>query len=165
MRRADLTKFILYGHSLGGATAAQAVLLDQRILGGIDIDGSPWAEAKQQGLAKPFVMLGKGTANGIDETWAPFYQKLSGPKLQLRVEGATHYSFTDVPQIFAARPLPPKYDDVVKYLAGTVEAGEMERIITSVLTSFASLVLDEERGPLLGLNKTFPEILVVGEQL
>ncbi|KAJ3487536.1 hypothetical protein NLG97_g6394 [Lecanicillium saksenae] len=163
-RKVDLTKIILYGHSLGGATAAQVVLLDERVLGGIDIDGSPWAEAKQQGLEKPFIMLGKGTANGVDETWAPFYEKLKGSKMQLRVEGATHYSFTDVPQIFAARPLPPQYDELVKYLSGTVQATQMESIIMSVITGFSKLVLDGEDGPLRSLNTTFPEILVVEEQ-
>lgn len=155
----------MYGHSLGGATAAEVTLLDDRVLGGIDIDGSPWAQAKKVGLSKPFLMSGKGTANGVDETWAPFYEKLSGPKMQLRVEGATHYSYIDIPVILVTRPLPPEYDELLKYLIGTVEGLRMERIVMALLTGFASFVLDGDSGPLRGLNETFPEILVVAEQL
>lgn len=160
--RANLEKIIVYGHSLGGATAAQTALLDNRVLGGVDIDGSPWAESKQQGLDKPFVMMGKGAENGIDATWAPFYEKLRGFRMQLRVAGATHYSFTDVPQVFQVRPLPPEYDDLIKYLAGTTSAEQMQSIIISVLTGFARLVLDGEGSQLLGVNETFPEVEYVG---
>ncbi|CAG9955350.1 unnamed protein product [Clonostachys rosea f. rosea IK726] len=163
--KADLRKIFVYGHSLGGATAAEATLNDDRVLGGIDLDGSPWARSKAVGLDKPFLMSGKGTANGIDETWAPFYEKLRGPKMQVRVEGATHYSYIDMPILLAARPLPAEYDDLVKLLVGTVEGKQMEKIVMSLLLGLAKLVLEDDSGPLLKLKDAFPEITVVAADL
>ncbi|VUC37517.1 unnamed protein product [Clonostachys rosea] len=165
VNKADLHKIFVYGHSLGGATAAEVTLNDGRVLGGIDLDGSPWARSKAVGLDKPFLMSGKGTSNGIDETWAPFYEKLRGPKMQVRVEGATHYSYIDMPILLATRPLPAEYDDLVKLLVGTVEGKQMEKIVMSLLLGFAKLVLGEDSGPLLKLKDRFPEITVVAADL
>lgn len=85
--------------------------------------------------------------------------------MQLRVEGATHYSFIDIPILLVARPLPEKYDELVKQLVGTVEGNQMQAIILGLLNGFASLVLDGNTTPLRALNATFPEILVVEEDL
>ena len=36
----DLTRVGMFGHSLGGATSAEAMAADRRILAGLDLDGS-----------------------------------------------------------------------------------------------------------------------------
>lgn len=116
-------------------------------------------------MGKPFVMCGKGTANGIDETWAPFYQKLRGPKMQMRVEGATHYSYIDMPLLFKTRQLPSQYDELVEYVVGLVQGEQMERIVMGILTGFGKLVHEgDDRAP-LSLNDTFSEVLIVTEDL
>jgi pimeloyl-ACP methyl ester carboxylesterase len=40
----DVSRTGIFGHSLGGATAAAAMLYDSRFIGGINLDGSLWGE-------------------------------------------------------------------------------------------------------------------------
>jgi predicted dienelactone hydrolase len=49
--RLDLTQVGVFGHSLGGATAAQFCHDDPRCKAGIDIDGAPAAAAFSQASA------------------------------------------------------------------------------------------------------------------
>jgi len=57
----------IIGHSLGGATAATAMLARSRFIAGINLDGSFWGDVIQKGLDKPFLMLAH--EGKIDPTW------------------------------------------------------------------------------------------------
>jgi dienelactone hydrolase len=111
----DPSRIAMSGHSAGGAAAIAAMLADSRILAGIDMDGTTAAPIPDEGLARPFLFLGKqsnytpgnggavtpGTREwkllrGGVTTWERDWARLTGWKRWLVVAGAVHASFTDL---------------------------------------------------------------------
>jgi predicted dienelactone hydrolase len=111
----DPSRIAMAGHSLGGAAAIAAMLADPRIRAGIDMDGATFAEIPDEGLSRPFLLLGKqsnytpgsggavtpGTREwkrlrGAVSTWERDWELLTGWKRWLVVAGAVHASFTDL---------------------------------------------------------------------
>jgi dienelactone hydrolase len=114
-RLIDPSRVAMAGHSAGGAAAIAAMLADSRIRAGIDMDGSTAAPIPDEGLARPFLFLGKqsnytpgsggavtpGTRDwkllrGAVITWERDWELLTGWKRWLVVAGAVHASFTDL---------------------------------------------------------------------
>jgi dienelactone hydrolase len=106
----DRSRIAMAGHSLGGAAAIPAMLADSRIRAGIDMDGATSAPIPADGLARPFLFLGKqssytpgqqsapipGKPGGPASTWERDWKLLTGWKRWLLVAGAVHASFTDL---------------------------------------------------------------------
>jgi dienelactone hydrolase len=111
----DPSRIGMAGHSAGGAAAIAAMLADPRIRAGIDMDGSTAAPIPGEGLARPFLFLGKqsnytpGNADAVAPgtrewklrrgavvTWERDWDLLTGWKRWLVVAGAVHASFTDL---------------------------------------------------------------------
>jgi dienelactone hydrolase len=111
----DPSRIGMAGHSLGGAAAIAAMVADSRIRAGIDMDGATDAPIPDEGLARPFMFLGKqsnytpgsggavtpGTRDwklrrGAVITWERDWELLTGWKRWLVVAGAVHASFTDL---------------------------------------------------------------------
>lgn len=118
----DLSKVAMFGHSLGGATAAQVMHDDPRVAAGVDLDGSLWGSVLTDGLDRPFVLIG-GTDHGRaqDSSWQQFWTT-RGPKLEFRLDGAQHLSFTDnqllLPALAAADIVPA---DFTAKIVGTID--------------------------------------------
>ena len=55
--RLDLHAVGMFGFSLGGATAAAAMLVDPRLRAGVDLDGSIYGPVARLGLARPFLLM------------------------------------------------------------------------------------------------------------
>lgn len=55
--RLDLRAVGVFGHSFGGATAAQSCRDDPRFRAGVDLDGSPAGDVIDRGLDRPFLFL------------------------------------------------------------------------------------------------------------
>jgi dienelactone hydrolase len=53
----DMRRVGVFGHSFGGAQAAQFCSLDSRCKAGIDVDGSLHGSVIQAGIHKPFMFL------------------------------------------------------------------------------------------------------------
>ncbi|MFC9385249.1 alpha/beta hydrolase family protein [Streptomyces venezuelae] len=89
------------GHSAGGAATLAAMLADERIRAGGNVDGSTDALIPDAGLDRPFLFLGRdgqyapGDGPAAD-TWARDWPLLTGWKRWLVVAGAKHPSFTDL---------------------------------------------------------------------
>ena len=103
----------MFGHSLGGATAAAAMLEDQRIQAGVNLDGTLFGPVVDAGLDRPFMLVGaEGHGRDSDQSWAKFWANLRGWRLNLQLTGSAHNSFTDlqvmVPQTAGALGLPPE---------------------------------------------------------
>ena len=106
----DPSRMGMAGHSAGSAAAIAAMLADSRIRAGIDMDGATAAPIPDEGLARPFLFLGKqsnytpGVTTRRDRklrkggviTWERDWELLTGWKRWLVVAGAVHASFTDL---------------------------------------------------------------------
>jgi dienelactone hydrolase len=113
----DMTRIGIYGHSLGGATAAQVMANDDRIWAGVNLDGSflpgkstsspEETEAALIELANrirgPFMILADGNEggggirgpDGFGTHTSIVYYHLSAWRRFIQIAGTTHGSFTD----------------------------------------------------------------------
>ncbi|MEU5401544.1 alpha/beta hydrolase [Streptomyces sp. NPDC005963] len=106
------------GHSIGGASAASAMIADSRVDAGINMDGGFWEPLPPEGLrGRPFMMIGteESSVPGSEEerNWSETYRALDGWKRWLTVAGSDHMSFSDSPLIaehfgLPQTPLPAK---------------------------------------------------------
>jgi dienelactone hydrolase len=102
--RLDLNRVGAFGHSFGGAQAAQFCHDDARCKAGIDIDGAPSGSVIREGMPKPFLfLLSEGDFFSTD---AEVHQVMAGiqsiydrlppdSRLRLRIRGANHFLFKD----------------------------------------------------------------------
>ncbi|MDV5143360.1 alpha/beta hydrolase [Streptomyces sp. SBC-4] len=89
------------GHSAGGAATIAAMLADERIRAGSNVDGSTSPLIPYTGLDRPFLFLGRDGQHSpgdgpAADTWARDWPLLTGWKRWLVVTGAKHPSFTDL---------------------------------------------------------------------
>lgn len=101
--RLDLSALGFFGHSLGGATAAQFCHDDSRCKAGIDMDGAPFGSVVQEGLHQPFLFLMSDHAHESDPA-APqiladlksIYSRLpADSRLYATIQGSRHFNFSD----------------------------------------------------------------------
>jgi predicted dienelactone hydrolase len=104
----DLDRVGMFGHSLGGAATASAMLVDPRIRAGADLDGLLFEPARTAGLSRPFLLMSADPGFADVPNVAGFWSKLRGPRYAIDVEGARHFAFSDlatlVPQLVRADP-------------------------------------------------------------
>jgi len=101
--RLDLTRVGVFGHSFGGAQAAQFCSQDSRCKAGIDVDGSLHGSVMQTGIHKPFMFLmsdhGKETdpeSRQIEANIQSVYDRLPPDgRLRIMIRGANHFLFSD----------------------------------------------------------------------
>jgi predicted dienelactone hydrolase len=101
--RLDMTRVGVFGHSFGGATAAQFCHEDYRCKAGIDVDGQPFGSVIQAGLHQPFMFLmsdhnGESDSEGgqIMANIQSIYDRLPPDGRQLiAINGANHFLFSD----------------------------------------------------------------------
>jgi dienelactone hydrolase len=97
----DPSRIAMAGHSIGGAAAIAAMLAEDCILAGIDMDGTTVAPIPDHGMSRPFLFLGKQAnytpgSGGNVTTWERDWNLLTGWKRWLVMAGAVHASFTDL---------------------------------------------------------------------
>jgi dienelactone hydrolase len=102
--RLDMTRVGVFGHSFGGAQAAQFCSQDSRCKAGIDIDGSLHGSVVQTGIHRPFMFLGSGHGDfssdeevrQIQADMQSVYERLPADgRLRISIRGANHFTFTD----------------------------------------------------------------------
>src|SRR6266849_7484602 len=102
--RLDMTRVGVFGHSFGGATAAQFCSHDSRCKAGIDVDGSLHGSVIQAGIHKPFMFLlsdhgdfsSDAEVRQIRAGVQSVYDRLPADgKLRISIRGANHFTFTD----------------------------------------------------------------------
>src|SRR3989442_13336699 len=104
----DLGHVGMFGHSLGGATAASTMLVDPRIDAGADLDGLLFGGARVSLLSRPFMLMSAEPGFVADPNRAGFWSRLHGPRYAVDIKGAQHFAFSDlvflVPQLIRANP-------------------------------------------------------------
>jgi dienelactone hydrolase len=99
----DMTRVGVFGHSFGGATAAQFCHEDSRCKAGIDVDGQPFGNVIQAGLHQAFMFL-MSDHNGESDPESgqimaniqSIYDRLPPDgRLLIAIHGANHFLFSD----------------------------------------------------------------------
>jgi len=101
--RLALARVGVFGHSLGGAAAAQFCHDDSRCKAGIDVDGAPLGSVIQDGIPRPFMFLLSEHGGSSDAASRPIeaniqsiYDRLPPDgRLRITIRGANHFLFSD----------------------------------------------------------------------
>ena len=153
----DLDRVGMFGHSLGGATAAATMLDDSRIKAGINMDGTMYGPVVTTGLNRPFMLLASSAKTGELPSWGPFRDASTGWKREFRLQGSLHLSYSDAEALLPQIGLPP---DQVQKIIGTIDPRRAITIETAYVMSFFDLHLRHHDNHLLdGQSAQFPEML------
>ena len=159
----DLSRVGIFGHSAGGATAAELMYEDQRIDAGIDMDGTmgfmpdhPLPVA-QHGLDRPFMLMNAGYNDDgeVDSHLSArdrksFWEHSTGWKLDLSIPAGAHYTFTDyqvlLPQLRDTLSISPR---VIQQSIGTADPEQTVTAQRSYVAAFFDQHLKQVSQPLL----------------
>lgn len=157
----DLNRVGIFGHSLGGATAAEAMLLDSRFKAGIEMDGTLLGDAVKDGLQQPFMLINSDLVS-LDPRRQSFYEKLKNDAYNLTIKGTQHLSYTDLPLLF---PLVETYyspqlaAELKNANFGLINAKRGAKIIDDYTLAFFDKYLNSQNSPLLNApNPNYPEV-------
>ena len=154
--RIATAKVGVLGHSLGGATTAAAMLVDRRIRAGVDLDGSIWGRVAAKGLDRPFMLVVGDDAGGrLTPDQARFFQRLRSSRYALRLRGAGHFTFTDLPLFRNAFPGLDR-----AFSIGTIDPLRAHQALGDYVSAFFDQSLRHQREPLLdGPSPAYPEVV------
>jgi dienelactone hydrolase len=181
----DLAKIGMFGHSLGGASAAKAMAADTRILAGINLDGSMFLAnpALHQDIAKlsaqlamqladrPFMSIThQGHDTRTDPSLAGFWSHQRGWRRFLTMRSAQHYSYTDLeqllPQLLSAQVVPRQLTRArVSEVIGTIDPRRAVAAERAYIAAFFDLHLrglSSANRLLSGPSPNYPEIQFLG---
>ncbi|KAG5985452.1 hypothetical protein E4U55_000014 [Claviceps digitariae] len=154
-RTLDLRKMLVYGHSLGGAAAADLARTDGRVRGAINLDGQMVDPARRLGLDKPFLLAGRYNHSGEDGTWDEVWPHLRGPRAEMAIRGTAHASFTDRPLLVSALGLPERALRGLESLIGSIEGRRLEGMVNEVLVGFLEYTLYNKDEGIRSLTKKY----------
>ena len=150
----------IFGHSLGGATAAQAMVQDPRLVGGINLDGTFFGSVVKAGLSSPFLIFAhEGKNITTDPSWNAIWPKLIGFKHILELNGSTHGTFLDFSTVIDVLGFKDQLPPEVVELLGSIDGMRALQIVGTYVSAFFDKVLKGKRTTLLnGPNEAFPEV-------
>jgi hypothetical protein len=155
----DLARLGVFGHSFGGATAAQVCQMDARCKAGIDMDGDLFGDVVQTGLEKPFVVIQSDEGSCSDSSCRSFQQEIGailrtvpqGASYSISIRGTKHFNFTDYAVLFS--PLR------AFGLLGSIEGARGLEITRAYVRAFFDTYLNKMPSALLpGEAHTYPEV-------
>ncbi|KJZ78196.1 hypothetical protein HIM_02234 [Hirsutella minnesotensis 3608] len=161
--RLDIRRAIYVGQSFGGASVAATMLTENRILGGVNLDGELWGPARQSGVGKPFLIIGAEGHNGTSlPGWGAFNKSMAEKHEHvwfkiLNVKDAVHGSFLDFSIIGDVAGLRGRKG--LEDFLGTISGWRVMNILQVYIREFVEFAffgMDEDllRGP----DPRFPEV-------
>lgn len=159
-QRLDLARLGVFGHSFGGATAAQVCHLDARCKAGINIDGDLAGDVVQTGLTKPFMVIQHDMGSCSDSNCRSFQLDIQailrtvprGASYHISIKDTEHFNFTD----YAVHFSPLLH---VLGLLGSIDGQRGLQITRAYVRAFFDTYLNSAPSPLLqGSASAYPEV-------
>jgi len=166
--RLDMTRVGVFGHSLGGATAAQFCSQDSRCMAGIDVDGSLHGSIIQAGIHKPFMFLlsdhGDSSSDPesrqIQADIQSVYDRLPADgRVRIAIRGANHFTFSDDGALLKSRIM----RGVLRLFGKLGIDGRRQLVVTAycVQSFFDAYLKGASVSPLKISSPVYPEIQVL----
>lgn len=100
--RIDLTRVGIFGHSIGGVSAAEAARRDRRIKATANLDGlvagqPVYFEPGKPGIGSPFLYLGKPINEPLKAKQDVAFRSMEQESYRVLLPGTSHDSFSDTP--------------------------------------------------------------------
>ncbi|MEV6075757.1 hypothetical protein AB0L80_11710 [Streptomyces sp. NPDC052069] len=158
----DLSALAMFGHSLGGATAASAIASGVPLRAGVDLDGTLFGPVVTSGLRRPFLLMSEDA--DTNPSWVEVWPHLRGWRRRLRMTGTRHFSYTDyesfLPQ--AAARLGATDEQVAEFI-GPLDSARSIDIQRRFLRAFFDLHLRDRPARVLeGPSARYPEVRFIG---
>ena len=163
----NVDRVAMFGHSLGGAATATAMLNDSRIAGGLAMDGALFGPVVQKGLDRPFMLMAHTNHTRADDddpadpdnSWFDIWPHLHGWKLDIILANSLHYTFSDFPIVLKTLGIVPNAMTANNLLVTDLDGSRALKIVTKYVTAFMDMVLKARLSPLLrGPVVEFPEV-------
>lgn len=155
----DLARLGVFGHSFGGATAAQVCHMDTRCKVGIDIDGALFGDVVQTGLDKPFMVMQLGADTCSDPNCRAFQREIQailrtvprGASYHMNIKNTKHFNCSDYAIYFS--PLR------AFGLLGSIDGTRGLQITRAYVRGFFDTYLNNTSSPLLRAPvSAYPEV-------
>jgi pimeloyl-ACP methyl ester carboxylesterase len=167
----DTTSVGMFGHSFGGATTAAVLREDPRFVAGLNLDGFVIGPVAQEGLSKPFLVLGSSFHEpSQDQSWTTFLPALSGWHRWFRLTNAGHYRFIDlggsVRKWGLEEQIKPVDPETWRTTFGDIDDRQSQRIVTRLTAGFFVQFLYGLPDPALqNPTRMFPEVQDLTDQI
>ncbi|GAA2799641.1 lipase [Crossiella cryophila] len=148
--RLDLGRVGVFGHSIGGDTAAEAMRADRRFRVGANLDGAFWGEAQRQGVPGPFALFSAGPAD--HPSWANWRTNQKAWGRQFNLGEGIHSSATDLvlfPEVSGLKELLKDHPEVYKQIFGSLDGVRTTQLYRAYLTALFDRHLLGRPSPLL----------------
>ena len=156
--RLDLRRLAVFGHSLGGAAAAQSCLEELRFRACANMDGSVGQEVLDSALIQPFLLLRAAGQENAESTLTPFFDSLRGIAYRAQLLGAGHNTFSDIGALLARLRLDGLTVDPTPLQLGTLPADRAYELVSRHLVAFFDTHLRGANSPTLQAPSAFPEV-------
>jgi pimeloyl-ACP methyl ester carboxylesterase len=157
---ANISKAGVFGHSLGGAASAEAMLFNSRLVGGVNLDGTFFGEVVEKGLHRPFLIFahdGKNPTN--DPSWVALRPRLTSWKRELMLAQSAHYTFSDLPDVVDILGLGGLLPSETKGMLGSINGSRAFEVVTTYVQRFFAMVLKgKDRELFGGPVEEYPEV-------
>ena len=151
-------KIGVFGHSLGGATAAGAMLADPRLLVGCNIDGGLWGDEITTNNERPMFIFSSENHPAWNHSLEKNWPYLLGHKWHLEINGTAHNTFTDFP-ILSSLLGTNLTDPAVEAFIGKLDSIRILAILREYIAAFFHETLEGKHQELLdGPSMRFPEV-------
>lgn len=162
----SLDKILMAGHSLGGATAAAAMLADTRIAAAVNLDGTLFGDALLKNFTSPFMIMShQGKNLSTDASWTQAWSRAQGTKLAVTLNGTQHGSYTDLPLLANSLGLMGNVSAEIGELLGTMEGVRAIELVDAFVLQFFNFARGASKTLLhVDMTRKIPEASVLGEQ-
>lgn len=156
----DVSEAGVFGHSLGGAASAEAMLFDSRLVGGANLDGTFFGDVVEEGLDRSFLIFahdGKSLTN--DSSWEALWPRLTAWKREVMLAQSAHYTFSDLPDVVDILGFGGMLPTEAEEMLGSIDGSRAFEIVTKYVQSFFDMVLNGRDSELLGgPTEEYPEV-------
>lgn len=150
--RLDLNRIGVFGHSMGGVTAAQFCVDDRRCRAGLNLDGIPqYGTMIDKPTGRPFLMVYSARPGRLGASDA-IYRRGGKPYYRVDVSDTRHLDFSDM--AFWGGPLRERP------VLGSIKPDRVSEITRVIVREYFDQELLGRRSTLLAGTPRFPEVSV-----
>jgi len=160
-------QYTIFGHSLGGATAAAATLSDKRFNGAINLDGTFFGTLLTKGAAKPLMIMSHDGKNlTTDDSWTAVWNATQRvTKVAVTIGQSAHGSYSDLPLIADALGLPTEMRRQLDPFVGALPGVYVRDVVAQLVKTFTAFVRCESRSLLPRLeDKEYSHVKLLEER-